>query len=542
MTEQPRSTSGKYVYFATVIIVAAATAAIMYLWQNINDRREEAKQQVFQVVEITEATIDPKEWGKNFPRQYDSYLRTVDIERTNYGGSDAFQKLDQDKVWRTLFAGYAFAVDYREERGHAYMLHDQEETERVKNFKQPGACLQCHAAIVPAYRYEGKKAGVPDDQPEAQIQKGFEVLCAMPYAEAHDLVNDQGEKLIQHPVTCSDCHEPETMQLRVTRPAFLNGIRMLAKAEAPVPHLPSIERWRKGNRDVEYSPNKDASRQEMRSLVCGQCHVEYYFKGEGKTVTYPWSNGLRMDDMETYYLNPMFTDWTHKITGAPMLKAQHPEFEMWSQGIHARSGVSCADCHMAYKREGAIKVSDHQVRSPLLNVSRACQTCHRYPEEEILARVDAIQDRTRALMEKAEAANMDLVREIEKAKKQGLSDERLRGPQRLHRFAQWRLDFVSAENSMGFHAPQEAARILAESIDLARQGELDAVKIQAGLDKIQTPFNNDTTTPYDRPVGEDKNKSEKQEEPKGDDKQEDDPAANDKKEDKKIDQTDKKAE
>ena len=64
---------------------------------------------------------------------------------------------------------------------------------------------------------------------------------------------------------------------------------------------------------------------------------------------------------------------------------------MWSQGIHARSGVSCADCHMPYMREGAIKVSNHQVRSPLLDVSRSCQTCHRFPEEELKARVTAIQ-------------------------------------------------------------------------------------------------------------------------------------------------------
>ena len=516
MTEQPRSSaSGKLIYFGTIVVVAVATAAIMYLWQNINDRREEAKQQVFEVVKITEATVDPKEWGKNFPRQYDGYIRTVDTERTRYGGSDAFQKLDQDRNWRTLFAGYAFATDYREERGHAFMLHDQEETERVKNFKQTGACLQCHAAIVPAYRFEGKKAGVPDDQPEAQIQKGFEVICAMPYAEAHDLVNDKGEKLINHPVTCSDCHDPTTMALRVTRPGFLNGIRMLAKAEQPLPHLPSIERWRKGDRKSEYSPNTDATRQEMRSLVCGQCHVEYYFKGEGKTVTYPWANGLKVEDIETYYLNPLHTDWTHKDSGAPMLKAQHPEFELWSQGIHARSGVSCADCHMPYKREGAIKVSDHHVRSPLLNISRACQTCHRYGEEEIMARAQSIQDRTRKLMDQAETATMDLIREIEKAKKQGLNDERLRAPQRLHRFAQWRLDFIAAENSMGFHAPQESARILAEAIDLARQGELEAVKIQAGLDKIQTPFESNSTTPYDRPAGEDKKKdSEKKDDKK----------------------------
>jgi nitrite reductase (cytochrome c-552) len=478
---RPRSLVRNVFYVATLLVVAAATAGVMYLWQNINDRREEGKQHVFEIVKLTEDTIDPAEWGKNFPRQYDSYIRTVDVERTRYGGSEAFQKLDVDEEWRTFWAGYAFSVDFREERGHAYMLHDQEETERVKQFKQPGACLQCHASVLPAYRYAGKKAGVPDDQPEAQIQKGFEVVCAMPYAEAHALTNDKGEKLLNHPVTCLDCHNPENTQLRVTRPGFLNGIRDFARSDQPAPHLPSIERWRKGDRKTEYNPNRDASRQEMRSYVCGQCHVEYYFKGKAeKVVTYPWANGLKVEQIEAHYDQEEFSDWKHKITEAPMLKAQHPEFETWSQGIHARSGVSCADCHMPYKREGAIKISDHHVRSPLLNISRACQTCHRYPEEEILARANGIQDRTRLLLDRAEGANLAMIEEIQKAMQKDGASEQLGKARDLHRAAQFRLDFVSAENSMGFHASQEVARILGEAIDLARQGQIEAIKVQTG--------------------------------------------------------------
>src|SRR5262249_255050 len=158
-------------------------------------------------------------------------------------------------------------------------------------------------------------------------------------------------------------------------------------------------------------------------------------------------------------------------------KAQHPEFELWNQGIHARSGVACADCHMPYKREGAIKVSDHQVRSPLLMISRACQTCHRYSEEEILARANAIQDRNKALLDRAEAALIDLIDALKAAKDNGVAPEKLAPAQQLQRKAQWRVDFINAENSMGFHAPQEAARILAEAIDYARQGQLEAAKL-----------------------------------------------------------------
>jgi nitrite reductase (cytochrome c-552) len=462
-------------YIFLLLIVAAATFGVMLLQQNIATRKREAEQVVFKIVDLTEDTIDPAEWGKNFPGQFDGYRRTVDIQRTKHGGSEAFQKLDDDPRWRVLFQGYAFGVDYREERGHAYMLSDQDMTERVKNFKQPGACLHCHSAVIPAYRAAGQRAGLPDDSGFnwGRVMKGFETVCAMPY--------DEARKLVDHPVSCLDCHDPKSMQLRVTRPGFMNGIRALARSDDPVLHLPSIDRWRNGPRRVEYDPNADASRQEMRSFVCGQCHVEYYFKGDGKLLTYPWANGLKADQIETYYDETAgHTDWTHAATGAKLLKAQHPEFETWSQGVHARSGVACTDCHMPYVREGAIKISDHHVRSPLLNVARACQTCHRFPEDELKSRAEAIQDRTKALLIRAEDATVDLIREIKAAKNAALTDAQLESARKLHRKAEWRLDFVAAENSMGFHAPQETARLLAEAIDYARQGHIEVLREQNG--------------------------------------------------------------
>jgi len=473
MNDSPlRSTRGVAVwaYVLLIAVVAAATFGVLLLYQNIVTRKAEATQNVFRVAAIDESTIDPAIWGKNYPRQYDSYRRTSEMERTKHGGSETFQKLDADPRWRTIFAGYAFSVDYRKYRGHAYMLSDQDQTARVKApFKQPGSCLQCHASIIPAYIDQGIKAGAPagSEHREEQIQKGFEAVCAMPYAEAR--------KLVSHPVACIDCHEPATMNLRVSRPGFLNGIRALARSDYPTPHLPSIERWRKDGRAGEYDPDALATRQEMRSLVCGQCHVEYYFKGSGKLLTYPWSNGLRVEQIEAYYDAAQFTDWKHKETGASVLKAQHPEFETWSQGIHARSGVACADCHMPYVREGAIKVSSHHVRSPLLNIAQSCQTCHRVPEAELKSRVEAIQDRHEALLIRAEEAVVALIGAIKDAAARGVPDDKLAPARDLQRKAQWRLDFVAAENSTGFHAPQESARTLGEAIDYARQGQLLAV-------------------------------------------------------------------
>ncbi len=431
-------------------LLAAAVAALL---TSIYEHKEEARHTFFRVVALDDQTVDPAVWGKNFPLQYDGYRRTVDMVRTKFGGSEAMprvpsaadprtvvaqSKLEADPRLKTIWAGYAFAVDFREERGHAYMLEDQTLTERQRVAKQPGTCMHCHGSVYVPY----KKLGQGD------LFRGFEQMNQMSYAEAR--------KLVSHPVSCIDCHDPNTMALRVTRPAFLEGIRTLKRAQGV----------------SDYDVNTQATRQEMRSFVCGQCHDEYYFQGPKKRLVYPWHKGLLADQIYAYYEEVAHADWTHQLTGAKVLKAQHPEFELFNQGIHARSGVACADCHMPYKREGAQKISDHHVRSPLLNINRACQTCHRWPEQEIMARVEAIQSRHTEMRDLAMDAVVQLIGDIERAKAQGKSAAELAAAQSAHRKAQFFLDFVEAENSTGFHAPQEAARILAQSLDATRKGQL----------------------------------------------------------------------
>jgi nitrite reductase (cytochrome c-552) len=437
----------------TVVLAALVAAGVVALLVNIVQRKQEARNPFYRVVEITDDTEDPAVWGRNFPLQYDDYKRTVDQVRTRYGGSEAVprtptkadprsvvaeSKVEADPRLKIMWAGYAFAKDFREERGHAYMLEDQTYTERQIVAKQPGTCMQCHASVYGPY----KRLGGGD------IIKGFEAMNRMPYAEAR--------KLVSHPVGCIDCHASDTMQLRVTRPGFIEGMRALKASQ--------------GVKD--YDVNSMATRQEMRAFVCGQCHVEYYFLGPEKRLVYPWSKGLKVEQIYAYYEEAQFKDWTHADTGAPTLKAQHPEFEMWNQGIHARSGVACADCHMPYRRVGALKISDHHVRSPVLNINNACQTCHKWSEAELKARVETIQDRTFALRNRAMDALVALIADLKAARDAGASDEMLAKPRELQRRAQFYLDFVEAENSTGFHAPQEAARILGESIDYARQGQL----------------------------------------------------------------------
>jgi nitrite reductase (cytochrome c-552) len=435
------------------MISGLVAAGLMALLINIFEKKQEARNPFYRVVDLTDETVDASVWGKNFPFQYDDYLRTVDMVHTRFGGSEAMprtpseadprsivarSKLEEDPRLKTMWAGYAFARDFREARGHAYMLDDQTFTERQLVTTQPGTCLHCHSSVYTTYKSMGK----------GDLIKGFEELNKLSFQEARQHVT--------HPITCIDCHEPTTMQLRITRPGFLEGIRALKESEG----IPN------------YDPNKMASRQEMRSYVCAQCHVEYYFKGTEKRLVYPWAKGVKVDDILAYFDEIGHQDWKHAETGARALKAQHPEFEMWTQGVHAQSGVACADCHMPFKREGAFKISDHHVRSPLLNLNRACQTCHRWPEQELRARVTSIQERTFHLRNLAMDALVELIQDLKQARERGRSEDELAMPLQMHRAAQFYLDFVESENSMGFHAPQEAARILGESINFSRKGQL----------------------------------------------------------------------
>ena len=476
MNTSPSQAGMTRVVFGFLLLIAiTASAVVTGLLVNIFERKSEAKTPYVRVQEVTEDTTDPELWGRNWPKQYDSYKRTAISTRTRFGGhggSEAMpaEKIERDPWLKRMFMGYAFSIDYRDRRGHAYMLQDQEATERLTK-PQSGSCLHCHASVMPLYRELG----------DGDAMKGFKESHKMSYQEINAKLHEMGHG---HPVSCVDCHDPDSMQLRVTRPGFINGIQALANSGTPTPHIPSIEQWREGSMEVPYDPNKDGSRQEMRSFVCGQCHVEYYCSSK-MPLEFPWSKGLTVDQTEahwnatTFEDGKRFFDYVHAETGAEILKAQHPEFELWSQGIHARSGVSCADCHMPYQREGATKISDHWVRSPLLNVNRACQTCHHIPEQEILARVDQIQDRNHNLLQRGGVAIVDLIDAVVAAKAAGATPEQLREAQEFQRKAQWRLDFIAAENSMGFHAPQEAARVLGEAIDYARQGQIAAQAWQA---------------------------------------------------------------
>ncbi len=516
--------SGRAGLLALVFVVAVVgTLTVTWVLITMFGRKQEARAPFLRLAEVSEISTDAEPWGRSFPHQFDGWKATAGDRF--YGGSSALpdSKLVQHPWLKRLYAGYAFSIDYREARGHAYMLYDQGVTERVTKKPQAGACLHCHASTTVLYRKAGLEAmGLPSDEAALArdfnmpaVIRGFQELSRKPYAEVLQMLytmpdgtpgenqpvmpqppvggftGEYAGKAVPpdhammgeaHPVSCIDCHDPSSMAVRITRPGFMLGMAALAAGDAEVPHLPSVEKWRRGDRKEPYDPNTMATRQELRSFVCGQCHVEYYCAPKD-TLEFPWKHGLRAEDAERHWEEKKFPDgsafhdYVHAETGAQVFKVQHPEFELWSQGIHARSGVSCADCHMPYERQGAMKLSSHNVQSPMENINNACQQCHNVDESELRRRVETIQSRTVAMTERAAAAMTEMLDAVLKAKEAGATPEELAPVYALQRKAMWRLDYISSENSKGFHADQEAMRILAESIDYSRQAQAAALRL-----------------------------------------------------------------
>ena len=260
-----------------------------------------------------------------------------------------------------------------------------------------------------------------------------------------------GDEIV-NPIGCADCHEPENMNLHISRPAL-------------------IEAFARQGRDIT-----KATPQEMRSLVCAQCHVEYYFKGDGKYLTFPWDKGFTVEDMEAYYDNEGFYDYIHKLSRAPILKAQHPDYEICQMGIHGQRGVSCADCHMPYKSEGGVKFSDHHIQSPLAMIDRTCQTCHRESEETLRNNVYERQRKANEIRNRLEQELAKAHIEAKFAWDKGATEDQMKDVLALIRQAQWRWDFGVASHGGSFHAPQEIQRILSHGLDKAMQAPSGCIK------------------------------------------------------------------
>lgn len=407
-------------FFVTLIVVFI----IGLFAASIVERRSEA-QLYFQMMHPI-PDIEPRNevWGANFPRQYQTYLNTLDTTfRSKYAGSARINYLEQYPELVVMWAGYAFAKGYNQGRGHYYSVQDVQQSFRIQ-VPQPGTCWTCKST----------------DVPRVMNQIGIAEFYA-------STLQDLGPE-IQNPIGCQDCHDPRTMNLRITRPAL-------------------VEAFQRMGIDIN-----DATHQEMRSLVCAQCHVEYYFRGEGRYLTFPWDDGLLAEDMEQYFDRVQHVDWVHALSRAPMIKSQHPDYELFRTGIHFKRGVACVDCHAPYMREGGIKFTNHHFTSPLQYVSSACQVCHRESEQQLIADVYERQDKISELRRITEQNLARVHIEAKHAWDAGADEQEMMPILQLIRHAQWRWDYVAAANGYGIHSPSEALRILGTSIQKTQEASL----------------------------------------------------------------------
>lgn len=443
MSEHHKKGRGLSWFLFIVAIVGAFFIGMLAV--EISERKEESVARLELLKEIPPDEPRNEIWGENFPREYESYMQTVKSDfKSLHGGSATTDYLHEFPELVVLWAGYGFSKDYNQGRGHANAIIDIRNTLRtggITTSPMKATCWTCKSPDVPRMM---AKIGPAEFYKGKWIEKGHEII---------------------NPIGCKDCHDPKTMNLTITRPALVEAFAARGK---------KIE---------------DFTHQEMRSLVCAQCHVEYYFKKEGNYLTFPWKNGFSADDMEAYYDTLQFADWTHKLSKTPMLKAQHPDYELFMTGIHAARGVACADCHMPYKVEGGVKYSDHHIQSPLNNIANSCQVCHKESEAQLIADVNSIQNKVLQIRRIAEKAIAEAHIKAKIAWDNGATEEQMKPVLQLIRNSQWRWDYVAAANSVGFHSPVEAMRVLGTSIQKAEKAkaELSLIFVKLGV-KMPIPM------------------------------------------------------
>ncbi|MBQ7421397.1 MAG: ammonia-forming cytochrome c nitrite reductase [Prevotella sp.] len=375
----------------------------------------------------------------DYPREYESWAMTEDTTfHSMYNSSNETDELEDRPEMVILWAGYAFSKNYNTPRGHKHAIEDMRKILRTGNpgidgdtDVQPGTCWTCKGPDVPRMMRE---MGVGNFYHARWSELGPE---------------------IHNTIGCSDCHDARTMDLKPARPAL-------------------YEAWQRRGMDV-----KKASHQEMRSLVCAQCHTEYYFDKETDYLNFPQDKGLTVEAAEEYYDSIGFYDYIHPLSKTPILKAQHPGYEMSKQGIHGQRGVSCADCHMPYKSEGGVKYTDHHITSPLAHIDRTCQTCHRQSAEvlrqNIYDRQKMTRDKRTRLEKELAAAHI----EAKFAWDKGASEAEMKPILQLIRSSQWRWDYGFASHGASFHAPQEVMRIFGDGLIQAQEARLLISKVLA---------------------------------------------------------------
>lgn len=368
-----------------------------------------------------------------YPLEYESYMKNNmgGKSPTGYGGSDpGVSYLEMQPEMLENFKGYKFALQYDVARGHTHAGEDFLNTKRLPG--QKGSCITCKGSYM--YDVYFKQSG---------------------WDYASKPIND-----VVAPIKddewfgCSTCHDPETMELRVYQQGFVDAMA------------------RRGV-DVNNAPHND-----KRAYVCAQCHNEYYFKAEDGRVDHPWDNGLEPEDEFQFYQSGQAGafkgDWKQPDSQTMMLKAQHPDFEIWATSVHAENGVTCVDCHMPYMRKDGQKYTSHWMTSPLKTVQESCLKCHDESAQTLINRVKTIHDNNYKLQRLAGQAVSEAHLAIKAAMDAGVPTEQLDGARLKLREASFYWDWIAAENGNGFHNPDKCMRVSGEAIDLAHKAKAEA--------------------------------------------------------------------
>ena len=326
--------------------------------------------------------------------------------------------LEESPYLVNIYEGYGFAKDYESARGHSYTLEDVAATER------PHATANCLTCKSPNFTKLVNDQGVG--------------VYTMDFNEVHASLNES--------ISCYNCHENS---------AGTNG-------QLVVTH--SYVHTALGD-NVKTIPES--------TMVCGQCHIEYYFAPETKETSMPYSS---LDEMTpeailAYYDEIGFADWTQESTGAKMLKVQHPELETFTHGKHAGL-LTCADCHMLIERTEEGKVyHSHMLQSPLENEAllETCATCH--GDTDMVAFVHRIQDEITGRETEVGTKLSEFKDALAEANQSGsMSEDELEEIRYIYRSAQWYFDFCYVENSEGAHNSQLSRDCLDRSEQLIEDG------------------------------------------------------------------------
>ncbi|MDR2573351.1 MAG: ammonia-forming cytochrome c nitrite reductase subunit c552 [Desulfovibrio sp.] len=449
------------------LLTLAATAATLLgaaVLSACSDVKTELKTPVYKT-SIKEDETRMSAFKKDFPEQYASYMKNSESEvMTVYKGSVAYRKNDNvnplpegykyaQPYLKNLWLGYPFSFEYNEARGHYYAVEDFVNIDRINRYgdgkgQLPTTCWNCKTPKMMTWHKEyGDKLWSMDPN----------------LFRSKDKID-----MIDESINCANCHNPTTMELRLYSEPLKDWLKRTGQD------------WDK------------ISRNDKRSLVCAQCHVEYYFQhkdnGPAAKPVFPWDDGMNPEDMYKYYMTHgpkdalgktgPFVDWVHAVSKAPMIKMQHPEYETFIDGPHGAAGVSCADCHMQYQRTDGKKISSHWMTAPLKDPEmRACRQCHADKTADFLKeRVLYTQKKTFDQLLKAQEVSVKAHEAVRLASEASSRTENydvlLAQAREMVRKGQLFWDYVSAENSVGFHNPAKALDTLMKSME-ASQAAID---------------------------------------------------------------------